>query len=148
MAEIRTVTTLRHKRDQIEAAIDNYEKRLAQARADLAHVNACIVIFEASGEAEAMKPYTDIHRLYRRGEMIVLCKEALAAKGEMTTRELAIHVLKAKGLDAGDKVLAKAVANRLIHALRMQAERGTLRASGRRGNVRLWCRPASAERAS
>jgi hypothetical protein len=38
MAEIRTVTTLRRKRNEIELAIENYEKRLAQARADLAHI--------------------------------------------------------------------------------------------------------------
>jgi hypothetical protein len=36
MAEIRTVTTLRSKRAEILASISLYEKRLAQARADLA----------------------------------------------------------------------------------------------------------------
>jgi hypothetical protein len=30
MAEIRTVTTLRYKRAEIETSITNYEKRLAQ----------------------------------------------------------------------------------------------------------------------
>jgi len=34
MAEIRTVTTLRSKRTEIIASIANYEKKLAQARAD------------------------------------------------------------------------------------------------------------------
>ena len=40
MAEIRTVTTLRRKRAQIAASIKLYEKQLAQARSDLAHVAA------------------------------------------------------------------------------------------------------------
>jgi hypothetical protein len=35
MAEIRTVTTLRSKRAEILASIAQYEKRIAQARADL-----------------------------------------------------------------------------------------------------------------
>ena len=137
MGEIRTVTTLRTKRDAIAAAIENYEKRLDQARADLAHVNAVITLFEVNDDAEMVRPYTDIHRLYKRGEMIALCKEALA-EGPRTTRELAIHIMKHKGLDAGDKVLAKAIAYRLIHALRMQCRRGLIADGGKRGNVRVW----------
>jgi hypothetical protein len=42
MAEIRSVTTLRHKRDEIRASIRMYEKKIAQARADLAH--ECVVV--------------------------------------------------------------------------------------------------------
>ena len=137
MAEIRTVTTLTHKRHQIESAIENYKQRLDQARADLAHVNAVITLFEVNDDAEMVRPYTDIHRLYKRGEMIALCKEALA-QGPMTTRELAIHIMKHKGLDDGDKVLAKAIAYRLIHALRQQCRRGLIGDGGKRGNVRVW----------
>ena len=138
MGEIRTVTTLRTKRDSIAAAIENYEKRLSQARADLAHVSAVIALFEASGERDAIAPYVDTHRLYRRGEAMMLCKEAMAANGPMTTRELALAVMKAKGLEQGDKVLAKAIAARLIHALRQQWRRGIISGDGKRGNVRIW----------
>jgi hypothetical protein len=67
MAEIRTVTTLRSKRAEIIAAIANYEKRLAQARADLVHITAAITIFEASGDVEEIPPYVDIHRCFKRG---------------------------------------------------------------------------------
>jgi hypothetical protein len=49
MAEIRTVTTLRRKRDEIRRAISNYERKLDQAKADLAHIAAAIHIFEAKG---------------------------------------------------------------------------------------------------
>jgi len=79
MAEIRTVTTLRSKRSEILASIALYEKRLAQARADLAHVTARITIFEASGDGEDVSSYVDTHRMFARGEMIRLCKEALAS---------------------------------------------------------------------
>jgi hypothetical protein len=101
MAEIRTVTTLRSKRAEIIAAIANYEKRLAQARADLAHITAAITIFEASGDIEEIPPYVDIHRCFKRGEAINLCKEALAS-GPFNTRQLALKVMAAKGLDTGD----------------------------------------------
>lgn len=49
MSKIRTVTTVRHKREGISAVIGMYEKKSAQARSDLAHVTSAIRIFEASG---------------------------------------------------------------------------------------------------
>src|SRR5271156_1091263 len=135
--EIRTVTTLRGKRAEICASITLYEKRLAQARADLAHVTACIAIFEASGDGEELSSYVDTHRMFARGEMIRLCKEALAG-GPKTTKELALHVMAAKGLDTGDKVLAHAMAQRMIHALRQQERRGSLTSEGKVKGARVW----------
>ena len=140
MAEIRTVTTLRSKRAEILASISLYEKRLAQARADLAHVTACITIFEASGDGEDVSSYVDTHRLFRRGEIVLLCKEALAS-GPKTTKELALHVMAAKGLDTGDKVLAHAMAQRMIHALRQQWRRGLLQDGGKVKGARVWALP-------
>jgi hypothetical protein len=137
MAEIRTVTTLRRKRAEIISAIAQYEKRLAQARADLSHVNACIALFEASGEPGALTPYIDTHRLFARGELMALCKDALAS-GPKTTKELALHVMAVKGLDIGDKVLAHALASRMIHALRQQWRRGLLTDEGKVKGARLW----------
>src|ERR1700720_4289221 len=90
MAEIRTVTTLRSKRAEIIAANANYEKRLAQARADLAHITAAITIFEASRDIEEIPPYVDIHRCFKRGQAIILCKGALPG-GPLKTRQLALR---------------------------------------------------------
>ena len=137
MAEIRTVTTLRSKRAEIVSSIAQYEKRLAQARADLSHVNACIALFEASGEPGALTPYVDTHRLFARGELMKLCKDALASEPK-TTKELALHVMAAKGLDTGDKVLAHAMAMRLIHALRQQWRRGPIEGGGKIKGARIW----------
>jgi hypothetical protein len=46
-----------------------------------------------------------------------------------------------KGLDTGDKVLAKAVAAQLIHSLRMQANRGKILRIGKKGTALLWRLP-------
>jgi hypothetical protein len=70
MAEIRTVTTLRYKRAEIEKSVSDYEKPLEQAHSDLAHINAAISIFEASGDPKGFPAYVDIHRLFKRGEPI------------------------------------------------------------------------------
>jgi hypothetical protein len=68
MGEIRTVTTLRRKRDEISASIRLYEKQLSQARNDLAHITAVLRIFDASGSPKDMGRYVDHYRLFRRGE--------------------------------------------------------------------------------
>jgi hypothetical protein len=145
MAEIRTVTTLTHKRDEITRAIVNYENKIAQAKVDLAHINAAIRIFEIGDEpmgdaGKNVAPYVDIYRMFKRGEMVAICKAALA-KGPMNTRQLSAVLLSAKGLDASDKVLAKAISYRLIHALRIQARSGKLVGAGRDKAARIWRLP-------
>jgi hypothetical protein len=142
MAEIRTVTTLRIKRDEIAASIENYERRIAQARADLAHVTAAITIFEATGEPGAIAPYVNLDRVFKRGHAVDLCKQALAS-GPLNTRQLALHVMQTNGLDCGDRVLAKAIALRLVNALRMQWKRGKVVTAGKENGVRIWTLPAS-----
>lgn len=140
MADSRTAETLRNKRDEIARSIDDYEARLAQAKADLAHIDAAIAIFATGDDAKAVRPYVDIYRLFKRGEMAAICREALKA-GPQNTRQLAIVVMKAKGLDAGDKVLAKAVAYRLIHVLRIQARSSKIVGMGRHKAARVWRLP-------
>jgi hypothetical protein len=49
--------------------------------------------------------------------------------------------MQAKGLDTGDKVLAKAVAAQLSHSLRMQALRGRIIRDGKKGTALVWKLP-------
>jgi hypothetical protein len=147
MAEIRTVTTLRRKRDEISRSIRLYEKQLAQARSDLAHVTAAIRIFEASSKPADMARYVDTYRLFKRGEPWAICAAALA-KGPHDTRELALAMMGAKGMNTADTVLAKGLTNRLIHSLRMQEQRGRVRRDGKRKGVSVWRLPESQMRES
>jgi len=98
--------------------------RLGQGRSDLAHVNGTISIFEAASVRDTTTAYVNIHRLFQRRELTAICREALLEHDPMNTRTHARYILKAQGLDARDRVPAKSVAGRLIHALRMQAKRG------------------------
>jgi hypothetical protein len=99
MAEIRTVTTLTNKRDEIARAIVNYENKITQAKVDLAHINAAIRIFEIGDEGirqpKNVAPYLDIARMFKRGEMVAISKAALA-KGRLNTRQLSAFLLNAK----------------------------------------------------
>lgn len=59
----------------------------------------------------------------------------------MNTRQLSAALLDAKGLDASDKVLAKAISYRLIYALRIEARGGKIVAMGRDNAARIWRLP-------
>ena len=139
MAEPQIVTTLTRKRDEIEAAIIAYEKRIADAKRDLAAVAATLRLFEINGEPQQFPaPYASIGRLWKRGELSAVCRAALASEGPLDTRELALRVIRAKGLDQDDRVLRTSVTYRVVQALRMAELRGAVAGAGKRKGVRVW----------
>jgi hypothetical protein len=83
-------------------------------------------------DAYRLSRYVDAYRLFGRGEPWVICSAALAKQGPLDTGELALALMRAKGMDTGDTVLAKGLTNRLIHSLRMQEHRGKVRRDAKR----------------
>ena len=138
MADLHIVTTLQRKRDEIERAIAAYEKKIAQARRDLAHVNATLRMFDAPEGRTQFPVYVDTLRLFKRGEIVAICKKALDAEGPLDTRELAIRVIRAKVLDEGDSVLRTSITYRIVQAMRLQWKRGKIKSPETRGGVRVW----------
>ena len=139
MTEPNVVLTLRRKRDEIENAIAAYRGKLEEAERDLSAVAATLRLFELGDQREQFPAYADISRLWKRGEIVKVCRAALEAEGPLDTRELALRVLRAKGLDEGDAVLRKSVAYRIVQALGLAAKRGTtLTSEGKRKGVRVW----------
>lgn len=142
MAESQTLVVLRNKRDEIERAIAAYEKKIEAAKLDLAHVNATLRMFEAPEGRTEFPVYVDTLRLFKRGEIVTICKKALAEEGPLDTRELAVRVIRAKGLDEGDSVLRTSVAYRIVQAMRLQWKRGKVESPEKQGGVRVWRVPA------
>ena len=138
MADPQVLSTLRRKRDDIEAAIATYRKKIDEAERDLSAVAATIRLFELNGEPQQFPAYADLGRLWKRGEVVTVCREALAKEGPLDTRELALRVIKAKGLDEADKVLRQSVAFRIVQALSIAAKRGKIGTLGKRRGLRLW----------
>jgi len=134
MADPHILTTLRRK----QAAIAAYEKKIEAAKRDLAAVAATLRLFELDGEPQQFPAYADIGRLWKRGEIVKVCRAALDDEGPLDTRELALRVLRAKGLDEGDKVLCQSVTFRIVQALSIAAKRGKIGDDGKRKGVRVW----------
>src|SRR5213595_2630859 len=57
------------------------------------------------------------------GKTTKICMDALAVEGPLDTRQLALRVIRAKGLSEADKVLAQTVALRVVQTLRSRARR-------------------------
>jgi hypothetical protein len=138
MADPQVLSTLRRKRDDIENVIAAYRAKIKDAERDLCAVTATLRLFELNGEPRQFPAYADIGRLWKRGEIVMVCREALAKEGPLDTRELALRVVNAKGLNAGDKVLRQTVAFRIVQALSIAAKRGKLGSGGKRNGVRVW----------
>jgi hypothetical protein len=59
----------------------------------------------------------NLTRLFPRNELPQLDREALEAHPDgIDTRAIALHVIEAKGLDASDRHLRKAIAYKLVEA--------------------------------
>ncbi len=137
MAESTTVTALRSKRDELERIISSYEKAVAEATRDLAHVNATLELFERDNPPNAYPSRMSIVRMFKRGELFALCSAALAEAPEgLDTRELALAVIRAKGMDENDAVLRKAIGFRIVQAMLRQEMRGHVASHGKRKGVR------------
>ncbi|MEN3234042.1 MULTISPECIES: hypothetical protein [Methylobacterium] len=144
MALPQVVTTLRAKRDEIEAHIAELRRQLATAEQDLSSVTAVLALYDLSPSTQTRFPaYAHLNRLFAYGEMFGLCKTALVEAGKpLTTRELALAVIRAKRWDERDGQLRKAVAYRLIQSLTLAVRQGRIGDAGRRKNVRVWRLPS------
>ncbi|WP_156394110.1 hypothetical protein [Methylobacterium sp. Leaf94] len=140
MALPQIVNTLTAKRDEIEAHIMVLRDQLRAAESDLSAVTAVLSLYELSPTTQTRFPaYAHLNRLFAYGEMFGLCKRAIAEAGRpLTTREIALAVIRAKGWDDKDAMLRKAVAYRLIQSLSQAAVQGRIRDAGKRANVRVW----------
>ena len=126
MAESQTVVILRNKRDDIALAITTYERELERARADFAHITAALAIFDAGDQPGSQRPYTHLVRGVRYGELAALCRAALA-DGPLSTPEIAKYVMAEKGMDAGNRVLARSIGFSVLQSMRGMARRQIVR---------------------
>ncbi len=134
------------KRDEIIRSIESYEAKLDQARADLSHINAVIVLFEHDPDQMLdYRSYSSRAKLFRYGELAKLCRAALEA-GEMTGSEIAAKIIEAKGMDGQDRVLLKTLSPQIAHTLNSLMQRKSIRCVGtrklnKRKPVRVWALP-------
>jgi hypothetical protein len=136
MPDPLVVQTLSEKRAEILGRIAAYEAQIAQAKHDLAHVNATIRLFTEPEKQRAR--YLVSHGFFKKGEVAEFCALHLGASGEMTTRELAERVMVERGLDAADTALRNSVVFKVVQALRHAKRRRLVRMVEKRKGMCVW----------
>jgi len=138
MAEPQVLSTLRRKRDEIENAIASYRAKIEEAERDHAAIVATICLFETRDGSNCIKPWADLSRLWKRGEIVQVCRAALEAEGPLDTRELALRVIRVKGLDESDRLIRRSVVYRIVQAMSIAAKRNRVAGAGKRNGVTVW----------
>lgn len=136
MAELLIVQILTDKRAEILGRIRAYEAQIAQAKHDLAHVNATMELFVAPERQRAR--YMVSHGFFKKGEVADICVRHLDVDGEMTTRELAERVMVERGLDSSDAALRNSVVFKVVQALRHAKRRKLVRMVEKRKGMCVW----------
>lgn len=125
--------TLERKRAEIIGSIKKHEAQIAQAKHDLAHINATLKII---GEPQG-RGYIVSQGFFAKGEIATICQRHLA-DGPLNTRELAEKVMGEKGLDVSDAPLRNSVVYKVVQALRHAKRRNAVRMIEKKGGLCVW----------
>jgi hypothetical protein len=136
MAEPLIIQSLKDKRGEIHGRIAAYQAQIAQAKHDLAHINASIRLFTDPDHQRAR--YMVSHGFFKKGEIADICLRHLEIDGEMTTRDLAERVMIERKLDATDTTLRNSVVFKVVQALRHAARRKLVRMVEKRKGMCHW----------
>ena len=136
MDEPLIIKALQDKRAEIHGRITAYEAQIAQAKHDLAHVNATLRLFTDVEKQRAR--YVVSHGFFKKGEIADLCAQQLSEVRELTTRELAERVMCARELDATDSTLRNSVVFKVVQSLRHAERRRLINMVQKRKGICVW----------
>jgi hypothetical protein len=135
MADPHVISALREKRALVAGLIEKLERKLEQHRADLTHIDGVLRLFQPEHDPASIKPkrtYARRTRYFARNELSRLVMDVLrrADGAPLTTDAIAGRVIEAKGFDATDAPLRKAVGEQALAVLRSFRKRGTVEQIG------------------
>jgi hypothetical protein len=141
MADPHVISALREKRALVAGLIEKLERKLEQHRADLTHIDGVLRLFQPDRDPGDIKPkrtYARRTRYFARNELSRLCMDALRAADDtpMATDDIAGRIIEAKGFDAADSALRKAIGEQALALMRSFRKRGTVEQIGLGRGVR------------
>ena len=137
------IPVLRAKRAEISGHILELDKRIAQLRADLANLDAAIRLLSPGTDPGAIPPKRAYKRTqyFARNELSRMALDIMRkAQGPLAAREIAVAIMKAKGLAMGDDRLCATVTDMLLVALRSLTKRQAITKTGVSRNAQ-WAIP-------
>lgn len=132
MAESLVISGLRAKRDDLARDIAHATAVLRQLTADLDTIENALRVMDPEAEPARLS-LTARRQTAGRGEVVRLVLAALrAAPGPLSTREVALAVMAARGMDAADARLVRLMVRRVGMCLAGQRKRSTVVRDGLR----------------
>jgi hypothetical protein len=124
MAEPHVVSALVAKRSEVAGLIADLERKAAQQRADLVHVDAVLRLYAPELEADCI-PSRAVRRRngwFKSGELVRMVLDILRiAPAPMSGKEIAAVVMVRRGLDLADMHSARLIGKLVNNALARQA---------------------------
>jgi hypothetical protein len=120
MAELHVIGALRNKRAELDGTLRQLEQQLAQQRANLAHVDATMRLFDPDIRPKDIRPKQPRERnaWFRQGECLRLIYDQLReATQPVTTRELAERIMRVKAIPPADDQRRERVQKTLLGSL-------------------------------
>jgi hypothetical protein len=125
MAETQVVSALRNKRAELAGMLRQLEQQLAQQRANLAHVDATMRLFDPDIRPKDIRPKQPRTRnaWFRQGECLRLIYDELReATQPVTTRELAERIMRLKAIPTADNDRRDRIQKTLLASLNRAKE--------------------------
>lgn len=131
---------LTRKRAEIAGCIEHCQLDLRHLIAELDHIDAAIRIFNPAVDIGSIrsKPVPPRHAAFK-GEVTRVVLDALReARSPLTSRDIALTLMKARGLNPDDRELSVIMVKRICACLRVQRKRGLIRTAAIIGNLQGW----------
>ena len=125
MAEPHVIGALRNKRAELAGMLRQLEQQLVQQRANLAHVDATMRLFDPDIRPKDIRPKQPRTRnaWFRPGECLRLIYDELReATRPVTTRELAERIMRVKAIPAADNDRRERIQKTLLASLNRAKE--------------------------
>jgi hypothetical protein len=125
MAEPHVIGALRNKRAELAGTLRQLEQQVAGHRANLAHLDATMRLFDPDVRPKDIRPRRVRARnvWFRQGECLRLIYDELReATRSVTTRELAERIMRVKAIPAADDHQRELVQKTLLGSLNRATE--------------------------
>ncbi len=140
MERPNTLAGLREKRAELSGRIETLQRDLNDLVIDLDHVDHVISLFDPDCDPGSIKPKSlPARHAAFRGEMQRFVLGALrASEGPLTSLELAVEVVKGRGLDPNDGRAVSLIPRRVGACLSKLQQKGLVRDVPGTGTYKGW----------
>jgi hypothetical protein len=125
MSEPHVIAALRRKRSELGGVVSQLEQRLVKHRADLAHLDATMRLFDPDIRPQEIRPRQQrAHSVwFRPGECLRLIYDELRdAPQPVTTRELAVRLMRVKAMPTNDDRCRELIQKTILGSLNRAKE--------------------------